>query len=1106
MSKSGLADMAKLHIELLGGCSARTNGGAPCLLPTRKSQALLAYLAVPAGRFHAREKLTTMFWGETPEAQSRQSFRQALLSIRRAVGGAARPIFLTRNGAVALDSDAVTVDVTQLEAARADGTTEGFERAAALYKGEFLAGLNLNEQAFEEWRAIERERLNGLAVDALSGLVDRQAPEKPEAAILTARRLLGIDPSQERTHRTLMKLLLRQGQRAAALKQYQLCVDWFERELGVEPEEETRQLYRDILRSTGPTPDRPQADPASPHRQVNARAEEAPMVGRDIEFGCLNDTLTKMLDAGGRVVMLRGEAGIGKSRLLREFTGQTIPAGVRVLAGRCHETEQILPLHAWIDALRGDATVLDAGVRDRLGAAASAQLVRVFPELGQSADRPVTAPDQYALLFDALAQLILELTSEQPIVFILEDLHWCDGLSARFLAFLGRRIQRLPILIVGSMRPEELIDAPILAQSLKELRADDRLDEIALGALSQADSMSLIQTLMPSGRRGPQSASAAQDIWASSEGNPFIIVESVRSLHYDRSVVRQREPGLTPTIQDFVAARLERLAELPRRLVQVAAAIGRDFTFELLALAGQVSEVDAAGAVEQLVRRHILTADGERVDFCHDWIRRVAYEQLMPQQRRMLHAAVGAAIEAHHRGNKEEIADQLGHHYLQAGDARRAIPCLIQFADMASRRYALDDALRALQQAATAAESLPSPERDHQTLDMALRQTFVLSILGRQREIREILQAHADQVERVIDPLLTSEYHFRVGLTCFYLGKFKQGQNAGERALSEGERAGIPEAIGKALHVLSLIAFEDGRPRDGISCAKRAISLLETTREPQWLGLVYHDLALNSVVAGELEGALDVARQEEAMGHSIGWPRLTALAGSVIAWALALRGDHELAIEAAQRGLALSRDPMMSNLVLGSMGLAYVEQGDGPKAVGILSEVVIQLRKSPVRSGEARCLAFLSEAQLLAGDHDLARETASRALEVSQSDGFVFSSGLALRALGRIALAGRIFDEAELRLSQALATFTQCGAAFEAARTETDLATLFASKLERKAARDHLAAALIGFRKARAPKRVAAARRSARALEKPHQAAAMRMISSSQGYAARPPE
>jgi tetratricopeptide (TPR) repeat protein len=241
-------------------------------------------------------------------------------------------------------------------------------------------------------------------------------------------------------------------------------------------------------------------------------------------------------------------------------------------------------------------------------------------------------------------------------------------------------------------------------------------------------------------------------------------------------------------------------------------------------------------------------------------------------------------------------------------------------------------------------------------------------MLGRQHEIWEILRAHADQVTRVVDPLLTSEYHFRLGLTCFYLGKYAQGQVAGEKALGEGERAGNPDAIGKALHVLSLIAFEAGHSRDGIAYANRAVPLLEMTLERQWLGLIYHDLALNSVVAGDLGGALDAARQEEAIGRSVGWPRALALAGSVIAWALALRGDHELAIEAAQRSLAVSRDSMVSNLISGSMGLAYVEQGDGPKAVSILSEVVIQLRKSPVRSGEARCLAFLSEAQLLAGD------------------------------------------------------------------------------------------------------------------------------------------
>jgi len=177
-----------------------------------------------------------------------------------------------------------------------------------------------------------------------------------------------------------------------------------------------------------------------------------------------------------------------------------------------------------------------------------------------------------------------------------------------------------------------------------------------------------------------------------------------------------------------------------------------------------------------------------------------------------------------------------------------------------------------------------------------------------------------------------------------------------------------------------------------------------------------------------------------------------------------------------------------SQLVTDVAQPVYVEQGDGPKAVGILSEVVVQLRKSPVRSGEARCLAFLSEAQLLAGDRDLAQETASRALEVGQSDGFKFSTGLALRALGRIAIARQNFGEAELRLSGALAMFTECGAAFEAARTQADLAALFAGKSESKAARDHLAAALKGFKQAGAPKRVAEARRTARALGKAHEA------------------
>lgn len=1079
---AGSSSDARLQLEFLGGCVVTFASGHPCVLPTRKVKALLAYLAVPAGRFHAREKLTTLLWGDTPERQAKQSFRQALASLRRAVEQQAAPLLLTRGDTVALDARFVNVDVSDFEAALAGEDCESLASVARLYKGDFLADLGVNEPAFEEWRAAERERLQALALEALNRLLRRQlAADEMGPASQTAWRMLAIDPAQEPVHRTLMRLLLRQGRRAAALKQYQACVECLQRELGADPEEATRRLYREILRSA----------------ETNAVVQETyerlipepgawgggtPMVGREPELGRLRDALEAMLDGGGRITLVRGEAGIGKSRLLREFATGAIAAGVRVLLGRCHETEQILPLHAWIDALRGGRAALDQSIHDRLGTAANVQLARLFPELKQSPDESTGLADQHALLFDALVVLLSELAIGQPTVVILEDLHWVDGLSARFLAFLGRRVQRLPILVVGTMRPEELIDAPVLVQALRELRVEAPLDEVTLAALTAAESVALTRLLLPA--RGPEMHRdrVAGEISAASEGNPFVIVESVCALQDAGSGVGSPERRLARSVRDFVAGRLERLAELPRQIVSLAAAIGRGFSFELLVLAGRTSELRVAGAVEQLVRRHILVADGDRLDFSHEWIRRVGYEQLTTPERRLLHAAIGEALEALHRDDPEAIADQLGHHYSRAGDAWKAIAWLTRFADLAARRYALDDALGGLRQASALVDELPSAERPRQALDLALRQAFVLSILGRQREIWQIVQDQAANLDRVGDLRLSSEYHFRVGITCLYLGKHAECQRAAEQALAEGERAKDAECIGKALHVLSLSAYEAGRPREGIAYARRAAPLLDRSGTRHWLGLIYHDLALNCVVAGELGAAVKTAKREEALGAALGWARLQALAGQASAWALALQGEPERAIKAAQQSLAASRDAMASGLVKGCLGLAYLEQGDARAAADALAEAVSLLRKNPVRNAEARHLALLSEAQLLAGDVGEAQRTAIDALSLAEASGMGVSAGLAQRALGRVALASNKLDDARMRLTQAFETFERSEMAFEAARTRLDLARLCARLGERNATRDHLAAALTAFHAAKAPKRAEAAYKLARAL------------------------
>jgi len=226
--------MPRLSLTLLGGFQARLDPGSTLSLPTRKAQALMAYLALPPGRAHPRDKLATLLWGGMRDEQARNSLRQALFALRRAVAACEPPPFLAEADTIALDPAAVDVDVARFERQREDGGLHTLERTAALYRGDLLEGLVVDEAPFEEWLVNERERLRELALETLARLLARQrrVPDV-DAAVRTAQRLLALDPLQEAAHRTLMRLYAEQGRRGAALRQYQQCVGVLQRELGL---------------------------------------------------------------------------------------------------------------------------------------------------------------------------------------------------------------------------------------------------------------------------------------------------------------------------------------------------------------------------------------------------------------------------------------------------------------------------------------------------------------------------------------------------------------------------------------------------------------------------------------------------------------------------------------------------------------------------------------------------------------------------------------------------------------------------------------------------------------------------------------------------------
>src|SRR5262249_23825896 len=230
------------------------------------------------------------------------------------------------------------------------------------------------------------------------------------------------------------------------------------------------------------------------------------------------------------------------------------------------------------------------------------------------------------------------------VTLLLEDVHWADEMSIRLLCFLSRRVSGWPVLIVASAREEELVDAPALDRALEELSGERHFVHLTLGPLSANDTASLVRSSI---RLDDPAAAAPLEarIWQVSQGNPFVIVETLRALGEERALSTSTASLPLPgSVSRVIASRLQRLSDRGRTLAAVAAIIGRAFEFPLLARAAALDEREAAEGVEELVRRRVLHGIGERFDFIHDRVRDVVFGQILSVRRKLLHAAVGSAL------------------------------------------------------------------------------------------------------------------------------------------------------------------------------------------------------------------------------------------------------------------------------------------------------------------------------------------------------------------------------------------------------------------------------------------------------------------------------
>jgi tetratricopeptide (TPR) repeat protein len=477
---------------------------------------------------------------------------------------------------------------------------------------------------------------------------------------------------------------------------------------------------------------------------------------------------------------------------------------------------------------------------------------------------------------------------------------------------------------------------------------------------------------------------------------------------------------------------------------------------------------DLEPVLRELVRLEFLFdrpgPDGPVYVFTHALTREVARESLPPTRRVALHAAAARTLETLAADRLDTVADRLAYHYAKAKVADRAVEWLARVAEKSARSHAHVEAVAALREALEHADRLPADRREPRRLDLALQLAHCLSFLGRFPETRDLLRGIEPEIERDTSPARAGPFYFWLAHTESYLGEYAPAADHALQALEHATREGDLATMGRAGVVLAQEHYWAGQPLLGIARGRRAAELLEAAGERSWLGLAHWVVGINYIVIG----AFDLAREAEAraleVGQALGDPRIQSYATWSSGWTYALAGDGAAAIEACRRGLGLSPDPLNVAVTLGHLGYAYLEHGDAAAAAAALEDALARIDAFGFRQLEGRFTTFLGEARLLQGRLDEARELVSRGLRLSAEARYWYGMGWAQLALGRIALAAGVPDEAGPPLEEALETFTRIHARFMAGRTRLGLAELAQARRDPAGALSHLREAHALFR------------------------------------------
>jgi DNA-binding SARP family transcriptional activator len=915
----------QIHLFLYG-FPRMERAGQVVQVDTRKAIALLAYLAVTKEAV-SRDNLAALLWPDYDQVSARAALRRTLSVLNKAMGEGCLEIERERvrislvNG-VWTDVDVFEADMTHAEELRQRGSDAWLDvlvKTLHIAHDRFMAGFSLRDSSeFDDWQYFQSERLNGdlaLALEKLViGYTDR---ENYEQAAVYANQWLRLDPLREEAHRWLMMLFALSGQRSSALLQYRECVRTLDQELGVAPLAETTELYQAILENRFvkeyqtahsntykalPTfsinETHPTLFPKGPIEEYRL-----PLVGRTEDWKVLLDAYNHT-QTRGNVVVLEGEAGIGKTRLAFDFTDWAESQGAPVIRLRCYEGEMGLAYGPFVSGIAG--FLARGEIKNALKSVspqALADASLLVPEIAAAAPglpEPPSfeGPGAQSRFFESLRQLFLGiLDGPQTGILALDDIQWADTASLDFLGYLIRRLDACRVFFLLTYRNDSNRENSRLQNIFAPELRSGWITRHVLSRLDAADITRLVDTVSMK-KDVPKDLS--DRLYQETEGLPFFAVE------YLESVLAGNQWNLPPSVKSLLQQRVTSVDETARQLLSAAAVIGRSFDFSTLHEVSGRSDLETVGGLEALVAaglvvQHLENGESRDVifDFSHEKLRDLMYEETSLVRRRLLHRRIAEIFSG--PGSRREsgtAASLAAYHFKMAGQDAQAAEYYELAGDHARQLYANQEALAHYQAALAAGGSNPARLHEgigdlhtlHGEYEAAITSYETAASMAKTECLAGLDRKLGNVHARLGEWELAESHYIRAlesgredcgmveqagiyadwSQAAFQLGQRAQANELAREALSKASSSGESLSLAQAYNTLGMLARREGNNEDALEYLHQSLNAAETGNSLVSQIAALNNLALVYYDMGSLSSAIDLNQQALKLCSQIG--------------------------------------------------------------------------------------------------------------------------------------------------------------------------------------------------------------------------------------------